>query len=1120
MFGNHSCSACMASLQPEDGHDLCPSCLGLEHLKEALSDDACMNCSFMPWAVRAARLAEVEQLLTLSPSPEQLTPAQGVVPTRSGRPKRRAAETAVPTSRKRVKESSLATKVDQLTTEINNMKSLFLTFQSGTGAGEPAASVPPAAILEPEKDVLSMAASATQFAEYEPEVVAQDVTSRASAAGSCSSTHSSAGGSDDGSMGAIIRMALARLQLDLPQAQSAPASAFFRRGPSHTNFTVPPSEEYLRELHACWRDSRTLSHATSDGRTLAAMQDAPRFGLGRMPAIEPPIAALIVSPDEALRPDARCPRPQCRVTDDLLCKAYDAAARMGRIGNSMSHLLLALSASLQETTVDAPVHNFSDASLQAFALMSRELGRLMSTLVQARRQRHLTAQFKPDRLDFSCLSFKGICPLLAALGALQLPPSAGLIHRLIPVAIAGLSAHLHSLPTSRHGVFGPLSSCPLGNLRPLVLPVVPPEPLEAGEPGAEAQGPVVGCFSQQQLSYWAASTRDPWVLSTLTHGYKLQFRRRPPAYGRVKMTIIREPAKAQALSQELSVLLDKGAIEPVDPLLQPGGFYSTYFLVTKKDGRLRPILDLRGLNRFLKVLRFHMLSNAEVLRTVAREEWFTSIDLKDAYFHVPIAPNHRQFLRFPFHGRHYQFRVLPFGLSLSPRVFTRCMMAALSPLQSQGMKVLPYLDDWLICAPSQSQVALDTTHLLSHVARLGLKVNFTKSCLVPSQSTLFLGMTLDSVAMKACPSPQRVDDILCLLLLFQEGRWLRYVEFLRLLGKLTAAANVVPLGLLSLRPLQRWLHSFHFDVRWHRHRRLRVSRCCLLALAPWRERSFLLQGMPLGSIASRREAITTDASLSGWGAVWQNRTAQGLWSARDRSVHINVLELWAVHRALLFFLPFLRGRHVLIRSDNVSTVSHINHQGGTRSAQLLQASRDLLLWAVPRLASLRAMYLPGEKNQAADFLSRYKPPPGEWRLHPEVILKIWEVFGKAEVDLFATEESTHCPLWFSLTEESSPLGQDALVHDWPDSLLYAFPPIPLIFPTLQRVLQQGHRLLLVAPFWPGRTWFPLLSRLCRSSPWRLPDRKDLLSQLQGQIWHPDLPRLQLWVWPLQGPTPY
>ena len=91
------------------------------------------------------------------------------------------------------------------------------------------------------------------------------------------------------------------------------------------------------------------------------------------------------------------------------------------------------------------------------------------------------------------------------------------------------------------------------------------------------------------------------MFSTLTQEYKLQFRRRPPAFSRVKMTTISDPAKKVALNQELSVLLAKGAIEPVDPISQPGGFYSTYFLVRKKGGGLRPILDLSGLNKFLKI---------------------------------------------------------------------------------------------------------------------------------------------------------------------------------------------------------------------------------------------------------------------------------------------------------------------------------------------------------------------------------------------------------------------------------------------------------------------------------------------------------------------------------------
>ena len=122
-------------------------------------------------------------------------------------------------------------------------------------------------------------------------------------------------------------------------------NAFFRGSPAPTSFSVPPSEEYLKELHSCWKDVKALSRPSSSARALAAMQDPAQYGLGRMLPVEPAIASLILGPYQALRPDARCPRPQCRVTDDLLWKAYDAAARMGWIGNSLSQLMLALNLS-------------------------------------------------------------------------------------------------------------------------------------------------------------------------------------------------------------------------------------------------------------------------------------------------------------------------------------------------------------------------------------------------------------------------------------------------------------------------------------------------------------------------------------------------------------------------------------------------------------------------------------------------------------------------------------------------------------------------------------------------------------------------------------------------------
>ncbi len=86
------------------------------------------------------------------------------------------------------------------------------------------------------------------------------------------------------------------------------------------------------------------------------------------------------------------------------------------------------------------------------------------------------------------------------------------------------------------------------------------------------------------------------------------------------------------------------------------------------------------------------------------------------------SPHHRRFLRFAFEGVAYQYKALPFGLSLATRTFTRCMDAALSPLRQMGIRIVNYLDDWLILAQSQAVLTLHKTLLLSHLGCLGLRV--------------------------------------------------------------------------------------------------------------------------------------------------------------------------------------------------------------------------------------------------------------------------------------------------------------------------------------------------------------------------------------------------------------
>ncbi len=206
------------------------------------------------------------------------------------------------------------------------------------------------------------------------------------------------------------------------------------------------------------------------------------------------------------------------------------------------------------------------------------------------------------------------------------------------------------------------------------------------------------------------------------------------------------------------------------------------------------------LNRALHKLPFRMLTQRRIFQCVRPLDWFAAIDLKDAYFHVSILPRHRPFLRFAFEGRAYQYKALPFGLSLSPRVFTKVVEAALVPLREAGIRILNYLDDWLILAQSRALLCEHRDMVLSHLSRLGLQVNREKSKLSPVQRISFLGMELDSVNLTARLSEERAQSMLRCLESLQRKRAVPLKHFQRLLGHMASSAAITPLGLLHMRP--------------------------------------------------------------------------------------------------------------------------------------------------------------------------------------------------------------------------------------------------------------------------------------------------------------------------------
>lgn len=94
---------------------------------------------------------------------------------------------------------------------------------------------------------------------------------------------------------------------------------------------------------------------------------------------------------------------------------------------------------------------------------------------------------------------------------------------------------------------------------------------------------------------WRECSAHPWVLTTVTKGNRLQVAVKPPPFNGV-ITSVANRELAQVLRAEISSLLEKRAIRRVAVGESQRGYYSRYFLIQKKDGGLRPILDLRALN--------------------------------------------------------------------------------------------------------------------------------------------------------------------------------------------------------------------------------------------------------------------------------------------------------------------------------------------------------------------------------------------------------------------------------------------------------------------------------------------------------------------------------------------
>ena len=605
-----------------------------------------------------------------------------------------------------------------------------------------------------------------------------------------------------------------------------------------------------------------------------------------------------------------------------------------------------------------------------------------------------------------------------------------------------------------------------------------------------------------------------FILETLT-GYLIPFTSPPPVQlpTESSFTILTNKSHAELVTEEVDAMLAKGAIEEVAP---SPGCYSRLFVVPKKDGGWRPVINLKRINKeFLDPPHFRMDTTKDVAMLLSPGDWAASVDLKDAYFHIPLNRRSRRFLRFGWNKKLFQFLVVPFGLSTAPFIFTMVTKPIAAFLRSRGIRVIFYLDDILVIGKSKDECELNLQTVLTLLQELGFLINWKKSNLCPSQRFLFLGLLWDTTLGQICLPQMKLSKLQALaspmLLSPPTCRQLQV-----LLGHMTASIPAVPLIRLHARPLQRDLAAVYSSPR-HVNLQVVLSPGSLESLR-WTLclalRHCQAPMWPL-VVEDCDLEVSTDASDLGWGIHFNGQLFQGKWTA-DAPPHINARELLTLHIFLRDYLPSSDlPRALLWRSDSMTAISYVKKEGGTISPILLQIATDILLLAEQLQLWILPAYVPTDENLIADAASRFQSIP-DWHLLPSVFNKICRRWGLPEVDLFATEHSTQLTRFFAWGQAPTAEAFDALLQPWDFRLAYAFPPPPILPRVLGKMATSKGEFVLITPFWRVQKWFPLILSMNILEVRRLPLLPDLVIDLTIHAPPPKLGQVQLLAWRISG----
>ena len=527
--------------------------------------------------------------------------------------------------------------------------------------------------------------------------------------------------------------------------------------------------------------------------------------------------------------------------------------------------------------------------------------------------------------------------------------------------------------------------------------------------------------------------------------------------------------------------------------------------------KIRVCLDLRALNTVLTMDNTVLPTIDELLHKVGGHKFYTSLDLKSGYCQLPIAQSDQKYLAFNWKGKSYHFNSAPFGINLLPAKFHKLVARLFADLPNVSV----YLDD--ICIFANTQHAHDTT-LATVLQRLNdahLNLNF-KKCSFGQSTIKFLGYKVSAAGIEIdtdrrhrlleAPMPTTGKKL---------QSWLATISFLRRhlphLGELAA----------PLYDLQK-LHTARLDSHpeWHTTGLAAYNACMDLLRSP------AILHTPLPDVKMQLE---TDASEIGYGGSLfqidpitnEKRYIEffsGSFKGASKNHSIPRKEMAALINGLKHCKYYLLGRQFTVWTDNMA-LTHL-HTMAPDSIVLQRWFETISQF------DFEINHIPGSSNTLPDLLSRWfdetdqqlpdlnndvsvnnawQPPYGDetdpttgktddWQLVSEYVLaaSTRPHWGPFTIDAFAAKHNRQCQRY--IDRHTDFFSVPNLGHE----KIWANPPFRLIHQFLSHLIAKQWTAVVVIPYWPDATWFPLWQSMLLDDPIVIHDRRNVFKRFGSQ----------------------